>query len=271
MPEFCHLHCHTHYSFLDGASRIDHLFQRASALEMPAIAITDHGNMHGIPEFTRASEKYGVRAILGCEFYLSADMTDKTDKRRFHQVLLAKNEVGYRNLIKLSSAAFVDGFYYKPRIDRNILARHSDGLIATTCCLQGEVLQAILRRGEDAAREVFEAYLEIFGEDYYVELQDHGIADQKTVNDVLVRWAREYNVKVIATNDVHYVEQVDNEPHDILLCLQTGADLSDPRRMRFENDQFYLKSTNEMRSALSVSNDPKVVDAALDTTREIAD
>ena len=238
---------------------------------MPAIAITDHGNMHGIPEFTRAAEKYGVQAILGCEFYLSADMSDKTDKRRYHQVLLAKNEVGYRNLIKLSSAAFVDGFYYKPRIDRKILAERAEGLIATTCCLQGEVLQAILRKGEDAAREIFEAYLEIFGEDYYIELQDHGITDQKTVNEVLVRWAAEYNVKVIATNDVHYVEQIDNEPHDILLCLQTGADLDDPRRMKFENDQFYLKSTAEMQAALSIDIDPRIVDAALDTTREIAD
>jgi DNA polymerase-3 subunit alpha len=238
---------------------------------MPAIAITDHGNMHGIPEFTRAAEKYGVRAILGCEFYLSPDMSDRTDKRRYHQVLLAKNEVGYHNLIKLSSSAFVDGFYYKPRIDRDLLTKHAEGLIATTCCLQGEVPQAILRKGEDAARAVFETYVDIFGDDYYIEIQDHGIADQKTVNQVLLRWASEYNVKAIATNDVHYVEQVDNEPHDILLCLQTGADLDDPRRMRFENDQFYLKSTAEMQSALSVDIDSKIVDAALDTTREIAD
>ncbi|HLE57915.1 MAG TPA: DNA polymerase III subunit alpha, partial [Rhodothermia bacterium] len=270
MPEFCHLHCHTHYSFLDGASRIDHLFAKAAEHGMPAVAITDHGNLHGIPEFTRAAEKYGLKAILGCEFYLCHSMEDRQDRTRFHQLLLAKNEAGYRNLIRLSSLSYTDGFYYKPRIDRAMLASHSEGLVASTCCLQGEVPQAILRRSEAEARALFEQYLEIFGEDYYIEIQDHGIADQRKVNEVLLRWSREYNVRLIATNDVHYVDQADSEPHDVLLCLQTGADLNDSRRMRFDNDQFFFKGKSEMQSALTTSIDPALVDAALDNTIEVA-
>ena len=151
------------------------------------------------PSSRERPKKHGVQGILGCEFYLSPDMADRNDKRRYHQVLLAKNETGYRNLIKLGSLAYTDGFYYKPRIDRETLAAHAEGLIATTCCLQGEVPQAILHKGEDAARSIFEAYLDIFGDDYYIELQDHGLADQKKLNEVLVRWASEYNVKTIAT------------------------------------------------------------------------
>ncbi|MGA7305430.1 MAG: DNA polymerase III subunit alpha, partial [Rhodothermales bacterium] len=271
MPDFCHLHCHTHYSFLDGASRIDHLFAKAAEHGMPAVAITDHGNLHGIPEFTRAAEKYGLKAILGCEFYMCASMEDRQDRTRFHQILLAKNETGYRNLIRLSSLSFTEGFYYKPRLDRPLLARHAEGLVASTCCLQGEVPQAILRQGEDQARRLFEEYLEIFGEDYYIEIQDHGIPKQRQVNEVLLRWAKEYNVKLIATNDVHYVEQADSEPHDVLLCLQTGADLNDTRRMRFDNDQFFFKSMPEMQAALTEVLDPSIVDRALDTTIEVAD
>ena len=162
MPEFCHLHCHTQYSLLDGAARIKNLVGRAAELEMPAVAITDHGNLHGVPEFYTYAKQAGVQPIIGCEFYVTpSGMDDKSDRTRYHQVLLAKNEIGYRNLIKLSSQSYIDGYYYKPRIDRDILRAHSEGLIATTCCLQGEVLQAILKRGEDEARKVFEEYLGI--------------------------------------------------------------------------------------------------------------
>ena len=271
MPDFSHLHCHTHYSLLDGAARIKTLVGRAAEMGMPALAITDHGNLFGVPEFYTAAKKADVRPIIGCEFYVTpSGMGDKSDRTRYHQVLLAKNEAGYRNLIKLSSLSYTDGYYYKPRIDRETLRRHADGLIATTCCLQGEVLQAILKRGEDEARTVFEDYLDIFGADYYIELQDHGIEGQKRCNAVLVRWAREYGVKAIATNDVHYVEQTDAEAQDVLLCLQTGKDLLDPGRMRFENDQFYLKGLDEMRSAFP-DLEAKITDEALDTTREIVD
>jgi DNA polymerase III subunit alpha len=271
MCDFSHLHCHTQYSLLDGAARIKKLVSRAAELEMSGLAITDHGNLFGVPEFYHAAKGAGIRPIIGCEFYIApSGMQERADRTRYHQVLLAKNEVGYRNLIKLSSLSYTDGYYYKPRIDRETLARHSEGLIATTCCLQGEVLQTILHRGEDAARQVFEAWLGMFGDDYYVEIQDHGIADQKRCNEVLLRWAKEYGVKVIATNDVHYVNQADSEAQDVLLCLQTGKDYNDPNRMRFENDQFYLKDVDQMRASLP--DLPAVFrDEILDTTREIVD
>jgi len=278
MPEFCHLHCHTQYSLLDGAARIDKLIGRAAELEHPAVAITDHGNLYGVPEFYTKAKRSGVQPIVGCEFYVTASgMGDKSDRVRYHQVLLAKNGEGYKNLIKLSSLSYTDGYYYKPRIDRDTLRKYSGGLVATTCCLQGEVLQAILKKGEAEARVIFEEYLDIFGEDYYIEVQDHAIPEQRQCNAVLLRWAEEYGVKVIATNDVHYVSQADAEAQDVLLCLQTGKDLHDPNRMRFENDQFYLKTADEMRLAFGSSvrdgvfTNEAAVDAALDATREIAD
>ncbi|TDI71682.1 MAG: DNA polymerase III subunit alpha [Bacteroidetes bacterium] len=271
MTPFCHLHCHTQYSLLDGAARINRLLVKAKELEMPALAITDHGNLFGIPEFYTTAKREGVEPIIGCEFYVTASsMSEKTDRKRYHQVLLAKNETGYQNLIHLSSQSFTEGYYYKPRIDHEILRNHSDGLVATTCCLQGEVLQSILKNGEDEAKKIFEAYLDIFGEDYYVEIQNHNIPDQHRCNEVLLRWAKEYNVKVIATNDVHYVEQEDSAAQDVLLCLQTGKDLSDPNRMRFENDQFFLKSSSEMEWILR-DLDPRVSQQALVTTNEVAE
>ena len=277
MPEFCHLHCHTQYSLLDGAARIKRLIGRAAEMEIPAVAITDHGNLFGVPEFYTTAKKSGVQPIIGCEFYVTpSGMEDTSDRTRYHQVLLAKNEAGYRNLIKLSSLSYTDGFYYKPRIDRDILRAHSEGLVATTCCLQGEVLQTILNKGEEAALPVFKEYLDIFGEDYYIEIQDHGIPEQRTCNAVLLKWAEQFGVKVVATNDVHYVEQDDAAAQDVLLCLQTGKALNDPNRMRFENDQFFLKNTQQMQAAFAESvgqgiGAPTVIDRALDTTREIAD
>ena len=272
MSDFVHLHCHTQYSLLDGAARISNLLGSAQELGMPAIAITDHGNLFGVPEFYTQAERSGVQAIIGCEFYIAPEgLADRNDRTRYHQVLLAKNEDGYRNLIRLSSQSYVEGFYYKPRIDIETLRKHSSGLIATTCCLQGEVLQTILRKGEAEARRVFERYLEIFGEDYYIEFQDHGIADQRRCNEILARWAREYGVKPIATNDVHYVAQADAAAQDVLLCLQTGKDLSDPKRMRFANDQFFLKSADEMASALAGSIDVELARNSLANTREVAD
>ncbi len=271
MCDFSHLHCHTQYSLLDGAARIKTLIGRASEMQMHALAITDHGNLFGVPEFYTTAQKHGIRPIIGCEFYVTpSGMQDRSDRIRYHQVLLARSEEGYRNLIRLSSLSYTDGYYYKPRIDRNTLRRHSKGLIATTCCLQGEVPQSILKKGEEAARAAFEAYLDIFGEDYYIEIQDHGIEDQKKVNAVLLGWAKEYNVKIIATNDVHYVERDDAPAQDVLLCLQTGKDLSDPTRMRFENNHFYLKNIEEMRAAFA-ELDAVRRDEALDTTREVAD
>ena len=278
MPEFCHLHCHTQYSLLDGAAQIDRLIGKAAEMGHGAVAITDHGNLHGVPEFYTKAQRAGVQPIIGCEFYVTpGGMADTSDRTRYHQVLLAKDLTGYKNLIKLSSLSYTDGYYYKPRIDRDTLRRYSEGLVATTCCLQGEVLQTILKQGEAEARAVFEDYLDIFGDDYYIEVQDHAIPEQRTCNAVLMRWAEEYGVRVVATNDVHYVEQADAEAQDVLLCLQTGKDLHDPNRMRFENDQFYLKSLDEMRLAFGSSvrdgvfTNEAAVDAALDASREIAD
>ena len=252
MPEFSHLHCHTQYSLLDGAASIDHLLESADRRNIPSVAITDHGNLYGVPEFYTTAQEHDVDPIIGCEFYLTpSGIQDKSDATRYHQVLLAKNQTGYENLMSLSSTSFLEGFYYKPRIDRDLLREHYEGLIATTCCLQGEVPQTILNEGEARARELFEEYLDIFGDDYYIELQDHDIDDQHTVNEVLIRWAKEYDVEVLATNDVHYVAQQDHEAQDILLCLQTGADYKDPNRMRFSNDEFYLKDSEGMAAALT--------------------
>ncbi len=272
MKDFCHLHCHTQYSLLDGAAQISALTARAAAMEMPALAITDHGNLFGVPEFYNYARKAGVTPIIGCEFYITpSGMDDRADRTRYHQVLLAKNEEGYRNLIRLSSLSYTQGYYYKPRIDRRALAQHHHGLVATTCCLQGEVLQTILRRGEDAGRQVFESYLDIFGQDYYVEIQRHGIEDQDRCNALLLRWAAHYGVRVIATNDVHYIEQSDSAAQDVLLCLQTGKDLNDPKRMRFDKQEFYLKSADQMRTALGGAIEAPALEAALAATREVAD
>ncbi len=252
MPNFSHLHCHTQYSLLDGAAGIEPLIESAERRDIPAVAITDHGNLYGVPEFYTTAQKSDVQPIIGCEFYLTpSGIQDQSDPTRYHQVLLAKNQTGYENLMQLSSTSFLEGFYYKPRIDLDLLRKHHEGLVATTCCLQGQVPQMILNQGEEAAQEKFEEYLDIFGDDYYIEIQDHDIDDQHTVNEVLLRWAREYDVEVLATNDVHYVNQQDHEAQDILLCLQTGDDYNDPDRMRFSNDQFYLKDSAGMMEALT--------------------
>jgi len=271
MPDFSHLHCHTQYSLLDGAAGIDSLIESAERRGINSVAITDHGNLYGVPEFYTTAEKSDVDPIIGCEFYLTpSGIQDTSDPTRYHQVLLAKDQTGYENLMQLSSTSFLEGFYYKPRIDRDLLREHHEGLVATTCCLQGEVPQAILNKGEERARELFETYLDIFGDDYYIEIQNHDIDDQHTVNEVLLRWAEEYDVKVLATNDVHYVDQQDHEAQDILLCLQTGDDYNDPDRMRFSNDQFYLKGEEEMMEALT-GIPKKFQREALVTTNEVAD
>ncbi|XWN35143.1 MAG: DNA polymerase III subunit alpha [Roseivirga sp.] len=265
MPQFCHLHCHTQYSLLDGAAKIQTLVGKAKQLGMNSLAITDHGNMFGVPHFVAAANKESIKPIIGCEFYVAPDMHDRKDKARYHQVLLAKNEVGYKNLSKLCSLGFLEGYYYKPRIDKALIEKHAEGLVATTCCLASEVSQAILKRGEKEAERCFLEWLSIFGEDYYIEVQRHGLPEQDQCNEVLLRWAKKHQVKVIATNDVHYVEQKDSTAQDILLCLQTGKDYDDPNRMRFDSDQFFLKSPEEMAQLFAD------VPEALENTQEIAE
>jgi DNA polymerase-3 subunit alpha len=234
-------------------------------LGMDALAITDHGNMFGVPHFVAAANRAGVKPIIGCEFYVAPDMYDRKDKTRYHQILLAKNETGYKNLSILCSMGFLEGYYYKPRVDKRLIRQHAEGLVATTCCLASEVSQRILHQGEAVAEKHFLEWLDIFGEDYYIELQRHGLKAQDQCNEVLLRWAKKYQVKAIATNDVHYVDQQDSTAQDILLCLQTGKDYTDPNRMRFENDQFFLKSPQEMTSLFAD------VPEALANTQEVSE
>ena len=271
MSSFCHLHCHTSFSLLDGAARIDTLVSKAVELGMPALGITDHGNLYGVPEFYFSAKSAGIAPVIGCEFYLcDSPMGERRDAKRYHQVLWAKSEEGYRNLLALSSRSFLEGFYYKPRIDFDTLARHSSGLVATTCCLQGQVPQTLLQDKEKEARTLFEQYREAFGEDYYIELQNHGLQDQQRVNAILVRWAQELGVRTVATNDVHYVAQQDSEAQDVLLCLQTGKDFSDPTRLRFEGDQYYLKNAVEMKQAMAFLPGT-LQQQSLETSLEIAE
>jgi len=252
MPHFCHLHCHTSYSLLDGAARIDLLVGQAKKLGMTALGISDHGNLYGVPEFHSIAKRHGIEPIIGCEFYLcDSPMGERKDRMRYHQILWAKNEVGYQNLIKLSSLSFLEGFYFKPRIDFDLLTKYHEGLVATTCCMQGQVPQAIIKGDLAEARRLLERYINLFGtDDYYVEIQDHGIQEQALINETLVKWADEYNLRVVATNDVHYVKKEDAFAQDILLCLQTGKDFHDPNRLRFDKKEFYLKSSDEMLATL---------------------
>ena len=266
MPEFAHLHVHTQYSILDGAASIKALIEKTKANDMKSLAITDHGDMYGVAEFVSCAHKNNIKPIIGCEFYLAPDdRFDRKDNLRYHQLLLAKNEQGYKNLTRLCSLGFIEGYYYKPRIDKSLIRKYKEGLIATTCCLAGEVPRTILRKGEEQAEKVFLEWLDIFGDDYYIELQRHGIPDQDTCNEILLKWSKKHNVKVIATNDVHYIDHQDSEAQDILLCLQTGKDMDDPNRMRFDGDKFYLRTKEEMAALF------KDVPEALENTIELTD
>jgi DNA polymerase III subunit alpha len=287
MPNFAHLHVHTQYSLLDGAANIGDLYKKAHKDGMKALAITDHGNMFGVFQFVAESAKYNgdVKPIVGCEFYLVEDRHKKQFSKelrdkRYHQLFLAKNAEGYKNLTKLCSLGFIEGQYGKyPRIDKELVLQYHKGLIATTCCLGAEVPQMILTKGEDAARKCFKWWLDLFGEDYYIELQRHNLPDQEKVNEVLLRFAVEFNVKVICSNDSHYVNQEDSNAHDILLCINTGEKQATPkwedysdeggsqkgRRFAFPNDQFYFKTQAEMGKIFAD------VPQALDNTMEIVD
>ncbi|MBS1632992.1 MAG: DNA polymerase III subunit alpha, partial [Bacteroidetes bacterium] len=288
--KFSHLHVHTQYSLLDGAASIQSLYKKAIEDGMPALAISDHGNMFGVFDFVAEAYKHKdekgnpkVKPIVGCEFYITHNRHSKTftkDQKdpRHHQILLAKNETGYRNLVKLTSLGFIEGMYSKyPRIDKELILRYHEGLIATTCCLGASVPQAILKKGEEEGENEFKWWLNVFQDDYYVELQRHGMADQDKVNLVLIKLAKKYNVKIIASNDSHYVDQSDFTAHDILLCINTGEKLATPairefadndvyskdKRFAFPNDQFYFKTTAEMSKIFSD------LPEAIDNTNEV--
>lgn len=252
---FTHLHVHTEYSLLDGSAKIKELVQRVKELGMDSIAITDHGAMYGAVEFYKAALEAGIKPILGCEVYVAEGSRFTKEGKGggyYHLVLLAENNEGYHNLIKLVSYGFTEGFYYKPRVDKELLRKYSKGIIASSACLAGEVPRNILNVSYEKAKEVALEYLDIFGEgNYFLELQDHGIREQKIVNEALVRMSRETGIPLICTNDSHYIYKEDAEPHDILLCIQTGKTVLDEDRMRYEGGQFYVKSPKEMYDLFS--------------------
>ncbi|MBP3929856.1 MAG: DNA polymerase III subunit alpha, partial [Peptostreptococcaceae bacterium] len=268
--DFVHLHVHTEYSLLDGFARIKKLVSRAKELNMSAIAITDHGCMFGAIDFFKVAKKEGIKPIIGCEVYTAPrSMKDKDpnyDKSQGHLILLAKNMTGYKNLIKLVSKAYVDGFYYKPRIDIEELSKHSEGIIALSACLAGDVSQAIMNRNYEKAKSIALKYKEIFGEEnYYLEIQDHNLPEQKEVNRELLKLSKDIDVALVATNDLHYVNKEDSKIHDILMCIQMGKTVDDPTRMRFGSDEFYLKSREEMEELFPYAEE------ALDNTVKIAE
>ena len=251
MPDFVHLHVHTEYSLLDGFCRIKQAVKRAAEMGQKALAITDHGVMYGAVEFYRAAKDAGIKPIIGCEVYVAErtrfDKVHEFDANSHHLVLLCKNETGYKNLIKLVSAGFTEGFYIKPRIDRELLEKYSEGLICLSACLAGEIPKLIEQSNYEGAKRTALEYLEIFGEgNYYLELQDHGIPEQAAVNRGLERIAEETGIPLICTNDAHYVTKEDAPLQDVLLCIQTGKTLDDPNRMSFATEEFYLKSGDEM-------------------------
>jgi len=249
--KFVHLHLHTEFSLLDGFARIDKLFDRVKELNMDAVAITDHGSMFGVVDFYKKAKAKGIKPIIGCEVYVAArSMNDKDsvlDKRSAHLVLLAKNNVGYKNLIKMVSAAYIDGFYYKPRIDYDLLREHSEGLIAMSACLGGDVNRALMIDQYEEAKKYAMDLHEIMGEgNFYLELQEHFMDENKKVNPQVLRLSKELGIPMAASNDVHYVKREDAKIHDVLLCIQMGKTVNDEHRMEFPNDEFYLKSYDEM-------------------------
>lgn len=266
MQDFVHLHLHTEYSILDGATRVKSLFARCKELGQTACAITDHGNMFATLQFAENAKKNGMKAIIGCELYMTDDMADKTPKSKTeHLILLCKNKTGYKNLIYLDSVAYVDGFYSKPRCDYKTLLEHTEGLICLSACLAGRLPRLLLAGDYEGAKKHAAMMKEAFGEDYYIELQDHGIKEQKEVNPLLIKLARELDIQLVATNDVHYLKREDALIQEVMLCINTKRTFDDPTRMRFETDEFYLKSGDEMAELFSY------VPEAVTNTRVIAD
>ena len=250
---FAHLHVHTEYSLLDGSNKIKEYVKRVKELGMDSAAITDHGVMYGVIDFYRAAKEAGIKPIIGCEVYVAPNSRfDKEltggDDRYYHLVLLAENNTGYANLMKIVSKGFTEGYYYKPRVDMEILNRYHEGIIALSACLAGEVARYIQKGLIDEAKKAALKYQACFGKDkYFLELQDHGIPTQRTVNTALLSMSKELDIPLVATNDVHYTYREDEKPHDILLCIQTAKKLADEDRMRYEGGQYYVKSEEEMK------------------------
>jgi DNA polymerase-3 subunit alpha len=280
MATFSHLHVHTQYSILDGASNISKLIDKVKSLGMEAVAITDHGNMFGVKEFHAAASKKGIKPVIGCEIYVAkrtiAEVSVKEDRSGDHLILLAKNLTGYKNLIKLVSTAWIKGFYYKPRVDKELLSRYCEGLIATSACLAGEIQDEILNGTIENAEAALKSYLDIFGEDFYLEIQRHETYDpdadravfplQQKVIEVFKKLSTKYNVKIIATNDVHFINAEDAEAHDRLICINTAKDVDDPNRLRYSKQE-WVKSEEEMRAIFT--DIPEVIDNVADLVAKI--
>ncbi len=269
MRDFAHLHVHTEYSLLDGSGKISKLIKRTKELGMKSIAITDHGAMYGAVDFYNEAVKNGIKPIIGCEIYVAGkSMSIKEPNKEndtYHLVLLVKNEKGYENLMKIVSAASIEGFYYKPRVDHDFLRAHSEGLIATSACLGGEVQKWFLRGNKEKAKECALRYKDIFGEDFYLELQYHNVDEQLRVNEKVIELSKECDIPLICTNDVHYIAQEESKSHEILLCIQTGKTMEDESRMKYPSNEFYLKSPEEMEKIFSY------IPEAMDNTVKIAE
>ena len=268
---FVHLHVHTEYSLLDGSNKIKEYVARVKELGMNSAAITDHGVMYGVIDFYKEAKKAGINPILGCEVYVAPGSrfdreAGHNDDRYYHLVLLAENDEGYHNLMKIVSRGFTEGYYYKPRVDKELLRQYSGGIIALSACLAGEVQKNLVRGLYEEAKKAAYEYQDIFGKgNFFLELQDHGMGEQQTANQGLLRLSEETGIELVATNDVHYTYAEDEKPHDILLCLQTGKKLSDENRMRYEGGQYYVKSEEEMRGLFPYALQ------ALENTQKIAD
>jgi DNA polymerase III subunit alpha len=264
---FVHLHCHTDYSLLDGACESSRLMEAVLRQNMPAVAMTDHGNMFGAVEFYNEATKRGIHPVIGCEVYVAQqNRTIKNDTNRYnHLVLLCENQEGYRNLIKLVSTGFLDGFYYKPRIDKDLLAQHSKGLIALSACLKGDINETLLGGNYAEARRLAYEYQDMFGKpNFFLEIQDHGLNEDSRLMPDVYRLSAETGIALVATNDAHYIEHADHRAQDILTCIQTGKLVNDEKRMKFATEQFFLKSREEMMQVFAE------VEEALDRTWEIA-
>jgi DNA polymerase-3 subunit alpha len=272
---FVHLHCHTDYSLLDGACEIGQLMDLVVHQEMPAVAITDHGNLFGAVEFYNQAKARGVHPVIGCEVYVSPQgRTARSDTGRDnHLVLLSENQEGYRNLLRLVSAGYLEGFYYKPRIDKDLLARHSKGLIALSGCLRGDIHEALIEERYADAKKLVHHYVDLFGKkNFFLEIQDHGLDQDKVLIPRLAKLSKETGIPLVATNDTHYLRKEDARAHEILLCIQTGKTLSDPHRLRFSQPEFYLKTRDEMLAAFHDFPAPaRDIEDALDRTGEIAE
>ena len=268
---FTHLHVHTEYSLLDGSSKIKELVARVKELGMDSIAITDHGVMYGVIDFYRAAKEAGIKPIIGCEIYVAPGSrfdreSVKGEDRYYHMVLLAKNDLGYHNLMKIVSRGFTEGFYYKPRVDYEVLEQFHEGIIALSACLAGEI-PSLIRKGQyEEAKKTALKYRDLFGENsFYLELQDHGLSEQRDVNNSLLRMSKETGIPLVVTNDIHYIYDTDAEAHDILLCIQTGKKLADENRMRYEGGQYFCKSEEEMKRLFPYARE------AIENTHKIAD